>query len=58
MGGGRVYGADGAVRFARHHPHLYTSSWHCTLFHEEDALSNNPQVCDVCWQQPKCTDYK
>jgi len=35
---GRVYGADGAVR-----RHRVTSSWHFTLFHEEDARSNNPQ---------------
>jgi len=32
---GRVYGAD---------YHLVASSWHSTLFHEEDAWSNNPQV--------------
>jgi len=31
----RVYGADGTV---------VASSWHSTLFHEEDAQSNNPQV--------------
>jgi len=38
MGGGlesrclsRVYGADGAV------PYLAASSWHFTLFHEEDC---------------------
>jgi len=24
--------------------HLVASSWHFTLFHEEDAQSNNPQV--------------
>jgi len=34
---GHVYGADGAV------PYLVASSWHFTLFHEEDARSNNPQ---------------
>jgi len=91
---GRVYGADCAVRVARHHPHrthdlrissqdhhpsknsvqkticcnstsnapdngrmypkhvevriyqqncLFASSLHSTLFHQEDARSNNPQ---------------
>jgi len=39
---GRVYGADGAVRLS--HRHQVASSWHFTLFHEEDARSNNPQV--------------
>jgi hypothetical protein len=34
---GRVYDADGAV-------HLVASSWHFTLFQEEDARSNNPQI--------------
>ena len=37
---GRVYGAYGAMR-CRTAPS--TSSWHFTLFHEEDARSNNPQ---------------
>jgi len=34
---GRVYDADGAV-------HLVASSWHFTLFQEEDARPNNPQI--------------
>jgi len=37
---GHVYGADGAVR-RRTAPSA--SSWHFTLFHEEDSRSNNPQ---------------
>jgi len=35
---GRAYGADGAVR--RYH---VAPSWHFTIFHMEDARSNNPQ---------------
>jgi len=56
---GLVYGADGAMRLApddgRMYPkhfelrirqlnYLVVSSWHFTLFHEEDARSNNTQV--------------
>jgi len=41
---GRVYGADGA-----RHNYLAASSWHFTLFHEEDARSNNPQKNYVLW---------
>ena len=46
---GRVYGADGA----RHHPHrthdLRSGTWNSTLFHEEDARSNNPQSVGVSY---------
>ena len=41
---GRVYGADGAVR-------LIASSWHFTLFHEEESRSNNPKVDTVFFLQ-------
>jgi len=35
---GRVYGLDGAVHG------IVASSWHFTLFHDEDAQSNNPKM--------------
>jgi hypothetical protein len=39
---GRVYGADGARHF--------------TLFYEEDARSNNPQVLERCWSRVSTED--
>jgi len=41
---GRVYGADGDVHGTIRTVHTTNTSWHFTLFHEEDARSNNPQV--------------
>jgi len=40
---GRVYGADSAVQCN------VASSWHSTLFHAEDAQSNNPLVSGLCF---------
>ena len=43
---GRMYPKHVELRI-RHLIYLVASSWHFTLFHEEDAWSNNPQVSIV-----------
>jgi len=38
------------------HNYLVASSWHFTLFHEEDARSNNPQVYTIQCSAAKYSD--
>jgi len=44
---GRMYPKNVELRIHQQN-YLVTSSWHFTLFHEEEARSNNPQVTFFC----------